>query len=102
VSATGSAGQPSTLRVSPLTLPDSAQIRLKRMYPAATYRATTATVQVPVPRTGSGIGAPRIRDLELAQMVADLVLALDGRPQGEVDITAVPEAAVGAGNQEGV
>ncbi len=101
VSATGSAGQPSTLRVSPLTLPDSAQIRLKRMYPAATYRATTATVQVPVPRTGNGIGAPRIRDLELAQMVADLVLALDGRPQGEVDITAVPEAAGGGGNSGG-
>ena len=101
VSATGSAGQPATLRVSPLTLPDSAQIRLKRMYPAATYRATTATVQVPVPRTGNGIGAPRIRDLELAQMVADLVLALDGRPQGEVDITAVPEAAGGGGNSGG-
>ncbi len=94
VSATGSAGQPSTLRLSPLTLPDSAQIRLKRIYPTANYRATTATVQVPVPRTGTGIGAPRIRDLELAQMVADLVLALDGRPPGEVDITAVPDAAV--------
>jgi len=92
VSATGAAGQPSTLRLSPLTLPDSGQIRLKRMYPAATYRATTATVQVPVPRAGSGIGAPRIRDLELAQVVADLVLALDGRPKGEVDITALPDA----------
>ena len=90
VSATGSAGQASTLRLSPLTLADSAQIRLKRLYPAANYRATTATVQVPVPRAGSEIGAARIRDLELAQMVADLVLALDGRPQGEVDITAVP------------
>ena len=60
-----------------------------------------STVQVPMPRAGSGIGAPRIRDLELAQMVADLVLALDGRPQGEVDITAVPEAAGGGGNSGG-
>jgi len=93
VSATGSAGQPSTLRLSPLTLADSAQIRLKRMYPAANYRATTATVQVPIPRVaGNALGAPRLRDLELAQMVADLVLALDGRPQGEIDVTAMPQS----------
>jgi transcription-repair coupling factor (superfamily II helicase) len=92
VSATGSAGQPSTLRISPMTLMDSGQLRLKRMYPGATYRATTSTIQVPIPRAGSGIGAPRIRDVELAQMVADLVLALDGKPQGEVDITKLEGA----------
>jgi transcription-repair coupling factor (superfamily II helicase) len=101
VSATGSAGQPSTLRLSPLTLPDSAQIRLKRLYPAASYRATTSTVQVPVPRTEGGIGAPRVRDLELAQMVADLVLALDGRARGEVDITAMPDIAGGTSDRQG-
>ncbi len=97
VSATGSAGQPSTLRLSPITLPDSAQIRLKRLYPAGSYRATTSTVQVPIPRAGTGVGAPRIRDLELAQVVADLVLAIDGRPRGEVDITTMPPAAGGGG-----
>jgi transcription-repair coupling factor (superfamily II helicase) len=58
------------------------------MYPSANYRATTSTVQVPIPRSGSGVGAPRIRDLELLQMVADLILALNGQPQGSVDITA--------------
>ncbi|BBZ00263.1 transcription-repair coupling factor [Mycolicibacterium fallax] len=87
VSATGSAGQPATLRLAPLTLLDSQQLRLSRMYPGAAYRATTSVVQVPIPRAGSGIGAPRIRDVELAQAVADLLLALDGRPQGEVDLT---------------
>ncbi len=92
LSATGSAGQPSTLRISPLTLPDSGQLRLARLYPGATYRATTSTIQVPIPRAGSGIGAPRIRDLELAQMVADLLLALDGRPKGEVDLSALPDS----------
>ena len=60
------------LAVAPLTLPDSGQLRLKRMYPGARYRATTSTVQVPIPRAG-GVGAPRIRDLELVQMVADLL-----------------------------
>ena len=75
----------STVRLSPLQLMDSQQLRLKRMYPSANYRATTSTVQVPIPRAGDGIGAPRIRDLELVQMVADLILALDGKPQDSVD-----------------
>jgi transcription-repair coupling factor (superfamily II helicase) len=72
-------GTAATVRLAPITLPDSAQVRLARMYPGAHYRATTATVQVPIPRAG-GIGAPRIRDLELVQMVAELVSALDGKP----------------------
>jgi transcription-repair coupling factor (superfamily II helicase) len=92
VSATGS-GSATTLRLAPLTLPDSGQLRLKRIHPGAHYRPTTATVQVPIPRSGSGVGAPRIRDLELVQMVADLVSALDGKPQGEVDITSFNGAA---------
>ncbi len=72
-----SAASASTLRLSPLTLPDSAQVRLARLYPGARYRATTATVQVPIPRSG-GVGAPRIRDLELVAMVGDVVSALNG------------------------
>ncbi len=86
VSATG-AGSATTLRLSPLTLLDSQQLRLKRIYPGAHYRATTSTVQLPIPRSGAGVGAPRIRDLELVRMVAGLVLALNGKPQGELDIT---------------
>ncbi len=66
----------STLRISPLTLPDSAQLRLKRLYAGANYRATTSTVQVPIPRAGSGVGAPRIRDLELIDFVAGLIKVL--------------------------
>jgi transcription-repair coupling factor (superfamily II helicase) len=81
-----SAPSEATLRLSPMTLPDSAQVRLTRLHPGARYRATTSTVQVPIPRAG-GIGAPRIRDVELVQMVADLVLALHGKPQAEVGIT---------------
>ena len=84
-----SAVSESTLRLSPLTLLDSQQLRLKRMHPSANYRATTSTVQVPIPRTGSGVGAPRIRDVELLQMVAGLILALNGKPQDDVDITNV-------------
>ena len=85
----------TTVRITPLILPDSAQVRLKRLYPAATYRATTSTVQVPVPRAGTGMGAPRVRDLELVAWVADLLLALDGRAGGEVDITTFIPARSG-------
>ena len=86
IAATGS--DSATLKVAPLALPDSAQVRLKRMYPSATYRATTSTVQVPIPRTGSGLRAARIRDLDLVAWVADVLLALQGRPAGQIDITA--------------
>jgi transcription-repair coupling factor (superfamily II helicase) len=89
----------SSVRVSPMTLLDSQQLRLKRLYPSARYRATTSAVQVPLPRSGTGVAAERIRDLELVQMVADLLLALDGKPQGSVDITEVSGLA---GTREGV
>ncbi|MEM6105849.1 transcription-repair coupling factor [Mycobacterium sp. 050272] len=82
-----SAPSAATVRLSPITLLDSAQVRLKRMYPAANYRATTSTVQVPIPRAG-GVGAPRLRDVELVQMVANLVTALQGKPQQEIGITS--------------
>jgi transcription-repair coupling factor (superfamily II helicase) len=75
----------ATLRLSPLTLPDSAQVRLARRYPGAHYRATTSTVQVPIPRAG-GVGAPRIRDLELVQFVGQLVAALVGKPAESTQI----------------
>lgn len=87
-----SAPSAATVRLSPMTLPDSAQVRLKRMYPAANYRATTSTVQVPIPRDG-GVGAPRLRDVELVQMVANLVTALQGKPQQDVGITSAPQSS---------
>ncbi len=88
-----SAASATTVRLSPITLLDSAQVRLKRMYPGAHYRATTATVQVPIPRAG-GVGAPRIRDVELVQMVANVVTALQGKPQQDIGITSSLPAAM--------
>jgi transcription-repair coupling factor (superfamily II helicase) len=88
-----SAPSAATVRLSPITLLDSAQVRLKRMHPGAHYRATTATVQVPIPRAG-GVGAPRIRDVELVQMVANLLTALQGKPQQDIGITSSSPAAM--------
>ncbi|MFD4181138.1 transcription-repair coupling factor [Rhodococcus sp. NPDC058514] len=75
------------LKIAPMQLPDSKQLRLKRLYPSAQYRATTGMVQLPLPRTGSGgVGADRERDVELLQYIADFLLALDGRAAGAVDV----------------
>jgi transcription-repair coupling factor (superfamily II helicase) len=84
-----SSASATTVRLSPLPLLDSQQLRLKRMYPSATYRATTSTVAMPIPREGTGVGAPRIRDLELVRVVAGLLLALNGISQTDVDITNI-------------
>ena len=77
----------ANVRVSPLPLLDSQQLRLKRMYPSATYRATTSTVVIPIPRAGEGVAAARVRDLELVRVVAGLLLTLNGKTSADVDIT---------------
>jgi transcription-repair coupling factor (superfamily II helicase) len=71
------------------------------MYPGARYRATTSTVQVPIPRAG-GVGAPRIRDLELVQMVADLVTALNGNPTGDTSKVDITDSVAGKSEERRV
>ena len=62
----------SQVRISPLTLPDSLQVRLKRLYPSATYRPTTSTVAVPIPKSG-GVGSAPLRDDELVDYITTLL-----------------------------
>ncbi|MEU6579367.1 transcription-repair coupling factor [Nocardia sp. NPDC046763] len=81
----------TTLKVSPLQLPDSKQLRLKRLYPNATYRPATGIVQLPLPRVEDSVGAARVRDVRVLQFVADLLLALDGKAPGAVDVKVAPE-----------
>ncbi|WP_040861392.1 transcription-repair coupling factor [Nocardia niigatensis] len=81
----------TTLKVSPLQLPDSKQLRLKRLYPNATYRAATGIVQLPLPRVEDSVGAARVRDVQVLQFVADLLLALDGKAPGAVDVKVAAE-----------
>ncbi|KAF0848675.1 transcription-repair coupling factor [Nocardia caishijiensis] len=84
----------STLKIAPLNLPDSKQLRLKRIYPSATYRAASGLVQLPLPRVTDSVGADRVRDVAVLQYVADLLLVLDGKPQGMVDLSVATEASV--------
>ena len=75
----------SRLRVGPLDLLDSQQIRLKRMYPAAQYRATQKTVLLPLPKAAgarAGAGAEKARDDEMLQYAADFLTAMAGDPEG--------------------
>ncbi|WAC54595.1 transcription-repair coupling factor [Gordonia sp. SL306] len=66
------------MKIAPMTLLDSEQVRLKRLYPAAGYRATTSVITLPIPRTG-GVGSARLRDEEVIDYVNGFLLAL--RPQ---------------------
>jgi transcription-repair coupling factor (superfamily II helicase) len=65
------------LRFSPLALPDSKQMRLKRYHPDAVYKAAIEQVSVPVPTTRR-IGGEPLRDVALldwcAQLLADVLL----------------------------
>ncbi|MBB3035965.1 transcription-repair coupling factor [Hoyosella altamirensis] len=75
------------LRLAPMTLPDSKQVRLKRLYPSAQYRPTTSQIQLPLPRSGRGTPAdPRVRDNDVVQFVADFLTSLDGKPKGETQV----------------
>ncbi|WP_067670386.1 transcription-repair coupling factor [Nocardia miyunensis] len=83
----------TTLKISPMQLPDSKQLRLKRLYPTATYRPTTGIVQLALPRVQDSVGAARVRDVQLLQFIADMLLALDGKPQGTVDLHVATEVS---------
>ena len=65
----------TNVKVSPLNLLDSEQVRLKRLYPASNYRATTSLVTLPIPRTG-GVGSPRLRDEEVIDYLTTFLTML--------------------------
>ncbi len=83
----------SSLKIAPLNLPDSKQLRLKRIYPAANYRPASGLITLPLPRITDSVGADRVRDVAVLQFVADLLVVLDGKPQGMVDLSVPTEAA---------
>lgn len=68
----------------PIELPDSGQVRLKRLYPSATYRATTKIILIPTPKTGAGMRAVPVRDADLVQWCADVLTQLAGIPKRDV------------------
>ena len=65
------AGAGNQIRFAPVDLPESAQMRLKRLYPRAQYKAASGTLSLPRPVAGQDargpvkMGAAPMRDLEL-------------------------------------
>ena len=76
--------QGSRIKLHPVELPDSKQVRLKRLYPGANFRAAAKALQVPMPREGGAkraLNAPNLRDLELLQWVADFMTGMLDAPR---------------------
>ena len=60
------------IRFSPLPLPDSKQLRLKRFYPDAVFKPATDQVSVPRPATRR-VGGEPLRDTALLDWCAELL-----------------------------
>jgi transcription-repair coupling factor (superfamily II helicase) len=67
------------VRFSPLPLPDSKQLRLKRFYPDAVYKAATDQVSVTRPATRR-VGGEPLRDTALLDWCAELLSTVLGQP----------------------
>jgi transcription-repair coupling factor (superfamily II helicase) len=63
----------NAVRLGPLDLPDSAQLRLKRLHPKAVYKPAARAVLVPKPVEGGRIGGAPLRDVELLDWCATLL-----------------------------
>jgi transcription-repair coupling factor (superfamily II helicase) len=61
------------IRIGPLDLPDSKQMRFKRMHPKGQYKPAARLVAVPKPTVGNRIGGAPLRDLELLDWLTALV-----------------------------
>ena len=68
--------QGTRIKVHPVELPDSKQVRLKRLYPGSTYRAAAKAIQLSFPKAGRNVGDPKLRDEPLLQWVADFLSEL--------------------------
>ena len=61
------------IRFAPVDLPDSAQLRLKRLYPRAQYKPAARVVTVPRPVEGGRIGGAALRDIALLDWCTKLI-----------------------------
>jgi transcription-repair coupling factor (superfamily II helicase) len=61
------------IRLGPLDLPDSAQMRLRRLHPRSSYKPAARVVMVPRPVAGGRTGGAELRDVELLDWCATLL-----------------------------
>ncbi len=70
------------LRIGPIDLPDSAQLRLRRLHPKAQYKAAARLITVPPPVEGGRLGGAPLRDVALLDWCAALIGDVLGVPVG--------------------
>ncbi|MBA3907782.1 MAG: transcription-repair coupling factor, partial [Pseudonocardiales bacterium] len=61
------------IRITPAVLPDSAQLRLTRLYPKAQYKPAAQAMIVPRPAEGGRIGGTPMRDVALLDWCTTLI-----------------------------
>ncbi|GGF28100.1 transcription-repair coupling factor [Subtercola lobariae] len=82
----------SNLRVAPANLPDSIQVRLKRLYPSSKYFAAAAALSVPMPV----VNGESLPDAELIAWVENLLAAIFPPPPAPASSTAAATAPLAA------
>ena len=68
------------VRIGPLDLLDSGQLKLRRLYPKAQYKPAARLVTVPRPVEGGRIGGAPLRDVALLDWCAALIDAVHTAP----------------------
>lgn len=68
--------QGTRIKVHPVELADSKQVRLKRLFPGSTYRAAAKAIQLSFPKAGRNVTDPKLRDEELLQWMADFLSSM--------------------------
>jgi transcription-repair coupling factor (superfamily II helicase) len=67
--------QGSQVRFAPVELPESKQLRLKRLHPGALVKPAVRTILVPRPSTAR-VGGQPLRDLDLLRWARDVIDAV--------------------------
>ena len=68
--------QGTRIKVHPVELADSKQIRLKRLFPGSNYRAAAKAIQLSFPKAGRNVTDPKLRDVELVQWMANFLSSM--------------------------
>jgi transcription-repair coupling factor (superfamily II helicase) len=71
--------QGNVVRFGPIDLPDSAQLRLQRLYDKAHYKQAVSTMSVPRPKTAQFGGEP-LRDVALLNWCGEVLTAVRADP----------------------
>jgi transcription-repair coupling factor (superfamily II helicase) len=69
-----------SIRISPVKLPESRGMRVQRIYPGTTIKEAAHILLVPKPTSGTGIGAPELRDTQLLEWLHELFNILFTNP----------------------